>query len=448
MEKEPVIGYAAIGNTKAFPEDIVKQVRSRGLELLKTLSKSVIEIPLFINSFEQMQRAVRQINDAQVDILIMNICTWVEAGVTIRFFRELRGRNIILWSFAARVEILPLTALIEITSTITKLGYKFLTLLGTPDARSTVESLKSLISVFTSIQRVSNARVGLIGYNSPGMVDSTPDEISLRKCFGTELVHLDLHEVLSYFEKANASEAKTIAKSLVESVGACEVSHGEVMLSAKLYLGLKETVLKHELSAFAIRCWPELKGNLAGLSATPCYALSRLTDEGVIGACEADISSAITMLLMKNLSGRLPVVLDFNTFIEPKNALTFWHCGAHATSIVNDMRAITLRHPSEGGQKEVHEGMALECSLPPGAATLAKINREYTKILASPIHFTKPSEEFRGGIAEGILETSAAGFIEAVIKEGIEHHVCAVYMDIVKELKLSAKLLDIKIIEF
>jgi L-fucose isomerase-like protein len=448
MENEPAIGYAAIGNTKAFPEDIVRQVRSRGLESVKTLSKSVIEIPSFICSFEDVQRAVRQVNDARVEILVINICTWVEAGVTIRFLRELRNRNIILWSFAARPEILPLTALIEITSTITKLGYKFLTLLGSPDARGTMESLESQLSVFTSIQRVSNARVGLIGYSSPGMVDSTPDEISLRKCLGAELVHLDLYEVLSYFEKANAGEAETIAKGLVERVGACAVSPDEVFSSAKLYLALRAMVLKHELSAFTIRCWPELKGNLSGLRATPCYALSRLTAEGVVGACEADISSAVTMLLMKHLSGKLPVVLDFNTLIETKNSLTFWHCGAHAISLVKDMRAITLRHPSEGGQKEVNEGMALECSLPAGAATLAKINREYTKILASPIQFTKPSEQFRGGIAEGILETDATGFVEAVINEGMEHHICAVYKDIVKELKLAARLLDVKIIEF
>ncbi len=448
MENEPVIGYAAIGNTKAFPEDSVKRVRSQGLKLLKTLTTKVVEIPSFIGSFDDVHRGVKQANDAQVEILVVNICTWVDAGVTIRFLRELRNRNILLWSFAAGPELLPLTALMEVTSNITKLGYKFLPLLGPPDAPGTREKLKSQLNVVSSILQVSNARVGLIGYNSPGMVDSTPDEISLRKCFGTELVHLDLSEVLGYFEKTDASEAESTAEGLVESVGGCEVSREEVRSSAKLYLALKETTSKHRLSAFAIRCWPELKGNLSGLRATPCYALSRLTDEGIIGACEADISSAVTMLLMKRLSGKLPVVLDFNTLNESRNSLTFWHCGAHATSLVKDMKDITLRHPSEGGQKEVKDGMALECSLPAGAATLAKINREYSKILVCPIQFTKPSKEFRGGIAEGILEKPAIGFIKAAITEGMEHHVCAVYENIERELRLAGKLLDMKIIDY
>jgi hypothetical protein len=131
---------------------------------------------------------------------------------------------------------------------------------------------------------------------------------------------------------------------------------------------------------------------------------------------------------------------------EHDNTLTFWHCGAHASDIIVDMRNITLRHPSEGGLNEVKEGLALECSLPEGAATLAKVSRECNKMIIAGTRFIKPVRGFRGGIAEGIMDNGAKKFVETVVKEGIEHHICAVYKDIKKDLVLIAKLLDIDVV--
>lgn len=119
-----------------------------------------------------------------------------------------------------------------------------------------------------------------------------------------------------------------------------------------------------------------------------------------MGVCEADISSAITTLTLHLLTKNLPVTLDYGSFNLSKNSLSFWHCGANAVSLAASPNQITLETCPSGGVKDLGRGVSVEFSLKGGRVTLAKLTREYDKMLIASGTVISPSPRFRGGIAE------------------------------------------------
>ena len=418
-----LLGYCSLGNEKAFPEEIINEVRIKTLSAVESFNIPIIHFNGLISTYKDADKA----GASELPWTV-----WES----------------ILWTSGKNVELLPLTALIEITSSASKLGIDFECVIGNPEDQMVLKDIERYLTVIQSVNYLKRARIALIGYCSPGMVDVTPDEIAMRRCIGAELMHLDLSELLTEFQRTDNTKTQKEFIFLKSASAESHVEDIDIEASVKLHQALKAIVNRYCLSAVAIRCWPELKSNLLGLRGTPCYALSELSNEGIIGVCEADLSSSITMLLLSKIAKSVPVVLDFNTVDYANNSLTFWHCGAHATALAGGMNNVSLRHPSEGGMKEVTSGMALEFSLPSGKGTFAKISREYDKILITKADFVTPKIKFRGGIAQAVWAKNVRDLLSLVVNRGFEHHICAVYGVFDKELKLAAKLLKLNVTDF
>lgn len=438
------VGYFATGDLNSVPANIVNEIWDLGYSELASLGVNLIKYPKLLSSFEEVEKAISFVNEKKLDVIIINLCSWLQAGIPLRFIRETGQALKIVWSFGDRTEVLPLTALLEATSSLTKFKNKFIHLVGNQKNPKTIKRLKSILNVALTIKHLKTLKLGFIGYNCPGMVDATPDELAFRRCTGAELVHLDLFEVFSEFKNVTDEECNSIVEQLKKNVGKIEIPNIHLISSVKLYIVLRKIVNKYDLSAITIRCWPELKGNTEGINATPCYALSRLTSEGILGICESDIASSVTMFILKSLSNNFPVVLDYNTVDIEKNNFTFWHCGAHAIELAEKLSSISVKYPSEGGLQETKAGMALEFSIKKGEATFAKITREFDKMLVSKAQFVTPSNKFRGGIGEANWESDVNNFLDKVITEGFEHHICAVHGDFLYELNLICDLLNLR----
>ena len=382
----------------------------------------VVEFPGFLNNLEGAGAVVRLFKQEMVDLGVLNFASWIEGGAILRVFNELRHMPFILWAFGNINQTLTITGLIEATSNLVKTGKEFSLVLGPPSSLLTQKQISASIKTISIIRSLQRTNIGMIGYNCPGMIDSTVDEI---------------------WKNIPDNRANGLAATLESSVKNIRANKKDLLESVRLYFAMKQVVESHSLDAFAIRCWPELKDNSLRLDMTPCFAISKLGDEGIVGSCESDISLAVTMLLLQELTGNPPVGLDYNTFDASKNSLAFWHCGSNACSLADTKDGIELRKPSSGGLRELSSGMSVEFGVKQGKATLAKLMREYDKMLISSGNFISPSPMFRGGIAEISLDSPVFEFLTKIVQEGFEHHVCMVHGDVKEELLKICELLKI-----
>ena len=75
-----------------------------------------------------------------------------------------------------------------------------------------------------------------------------------------------------------------------------------------MYLAMRSLMEAHQAQAITINCLGGFYGG--SMQAYPCLGHFQLNNDGLVGACEADLQSTITMLLMGYLVGRPGYISD------------------------------------------------------------------------------------------------------------------------------------------
>ncbi len=148
----------------------------------------------------------------------------------------------------------------------------------------------------------------------------------VEKNLGPRVVPLKIEELDETHQKADRDEASKLARKWIGGAEKrIEPSEAEIENSARLYLGMRELLRRHEAQAIAINC---LGGFYGGrLKAYPCLGFCQLNDDGMVGACEADLMSATTMVMMTAMTGR-PGYISDPAIDTSKNQIIYAHCVA------------------------------------------------------------------------------------------------------------------------
>ncbi len=146
------------------------------------------------------------------------------------------------------------------------------------------------------------------------------DDKQVKERLGAEIVRISNNEVLKVHKaidlKAAEAEAKEYWISKAKKI--VEPKKEEIVNSARLYLAMKELMIKHGATATT-------SSHCMGAPAKGCLTYSKLNDEGLVGACEGDIDSTLTMLMFQYAFG-VPGFITDPVFDTATNALIHFHC--------------------------------------------------------------------------------------------------------------------------
>lgn len=138
--------------------------------------------------------------------------------------------------------------------------------------------------------------------------------------FGLEWIHWGAEKFLRYFDSCAPSPAGQIEKEATENrlPGEYQTSN-----SLKTYHVYKKILEHYGANAFTVNCLASTVHTTC--NTTSCYALSRLNDEGIVSACEADVTTLMNMLIVTYASNA-PVFMC-NPYLFPHdNKLFLSHC--------------------------------------------------------------------------------------------------------------------------
>jgi L-fucose isomerase-like protein len=215
---------------------------------------------------------------------------------------------------------------------------------------------------------------------------------------------------------------------------------------ARVYISLKKISEKYDFKGYALRCTPELIEY-----SYPCLAVSKLADESIDGACEGDLSSAVTMVILRYISGNIPVVFDCGSMDIRNNAFKLLHCGQIAKSLSESTKNISILEPSKERVRAMRRGVPgtasgaiLASTVKPGRATLAKINRAGNRMFIATGETVEPKKVPLVGYAEMKMDSDIKSILLTMVENGIEHHLCLVHGDQKSELIALCDLLNIQ----
>jgi len=181
---------------------------------------------------------------------------------------------------------------------------------------------------------------------------------------GLKLIPLSFKELAEAYDQADKDAAQAVAQRWIKSAEkVVEPNRDEIERSGSAYLAMKGLIDKHGARGISINC---LGGFYGGhMKAYPCLGFSQLNNDGLVGGCEADQMSALTMATMGALVGR-PGFISDPVIDTSRKCIIYAHCvattkpfGPEGTS--NPYR---IRNHSED-----RKGAAVQSLLPSGYLT-------------------------------------------------------------------------------
>lgn len=182
------------------------------------------------------------------------------------------------------------------------------------------EDVAKAVRCFECISKMRGSAILKIG----GGFGCTPEGI--EKAFGTKVLTKKHEELDDFYKKADREQAKKWAERWTrEAEKVIEPTAVDIEKSAAMYLGMCEMMRQNKAQAITVDC---LGGFYGGkLTAYPCLGFMQLNNDGWVGACESDIKSTVTMLLMAYLTGR-PGFISDPVIDTSKNQIIYAHCVA------------------------------------------------------------------------------------------------------------------------
>jgi hypothetical protein len=135
----------------------------------------------------------------------------------------------------------------------------------------------------------------------------------------------ELEELFKGIDEARArSEMERWKKEAKEIV---RVPDKAILDSCRLYILLRSLVDKEGLSAVSIDCLSFTMGMaMNSILPIPCLAFSRLRDEGITAACEADVCGMLSSMFLETISRKPSFMANVLAVNSQKSCFSFSHC--------------------------------------------------------------------------------------------------------------------------
>lgn len=127
----------------------------------------------------------------------------------------------------------------------------------------------------------------------------------IEERLGLRARHIETGEFFRVFDSIPESEAKGVLELWARDFErVVEPSEEDLLNAAKIYLALKRLCEREDANAIAINCGRFTEER----PLVPCLAFAKLIDEGIVCACEGDVTATISALILHAVSGR-PVMM-------------------------------------------------------------------------------------------------------------------------------------------
>ena len=204
-----------------------------------------------------------------------------------------------------------------------------------------------------------------------------PFRQAAREVVGVEFLAISFEELSAAYAQADAEAAASFAdRWMQQAQQVVEPNREEIVNSAAMYVAMKQLLDKHGARGISINC---LGGFYGGhMKAYPCLGFSQLNDDGLVGGCEADQMSALTMVTLGALTGR-PGYISDPVIDTSQNAIIYAHCVAMTKPFGPQGTSNPYRIRSHS---EDRQGASMQSLLPAGyMTTTLEINPTSRQVL-------------------------------------------------------------------
>jgi L-arabinose isomerase len=462
MKNKPKIGLFVTG----LLEDEYNKtghLRPKCVETTNDLAKMLstygeIVNPGFVEYEPDAERAAQMFNAANVDLIIVVELAYQKGIIPMRTFLNTKA-PILVWN-TQHIRHLPedanfdaimlnsgMCGLPELTNGLLRVGRSFRTITSHVTDPQGLAQIGEYATATAVVRTLRNARVGIIGHPYEGMADLMVDHLSLRESIGPTCWPIEPEKVAAALATVSSEKVKDLINEERSRFRAETVPPEMFERSARLALALEEVVKGNHLDALAIFEQVWLSDSRVGIVSN--YGAGRLMSLNVPCAPEADVPTAISMLLLQELAGQSTIlenyVMDFD-----HNTIMLSHDGTGNPALAAGPSDVSVK-PS-AYYRGVHGfGAAFEYAYARGEVTILSLvtlgNGEWRLIVAEgeslpmkPRPLSAPQMTFRP--SSGNIQKYCDRWCSA----GASHHMALAYGRLADKVNQVGELLGVEVV--
>lgn len=313
------------------------------------------------------------------------------------------------------------------------------------------------------VSRLNGQKYGLIGGRSLGMYSATVSMQDWQKKFGIDVDHMDQSEIVRVAYTIPEEKVEKAFKWLSDNVGAIyyddkKLTPEKLKTQIRHYEALKEIVRNNDYDFLGVKCHYEMSRQYC----TECISAAFMNDpydwdgpkDPVVFACEADSDAALTMQILKLLTGDPVIFMDVRHYDEEYDVMVFCNCGSQSTyyaGLSRDNPRENLKNVKLYPCLDIYSGGGchVNCMTKPGKATIARLNRtegRYRMTVIPAEFITLPEEKMSETTKEWPHVFAKLPFDHKVFLDKFNANHChAVYGDKIEELKMICEILGIEL---
>ena len=327
-----------------------------------------------------------------------------------------------------------------------------------------LKKMLAFIRAASAVNRLKGETFGLFGGRPMGMYTAVANTDQWMRLFGVDVEHIDQSEIVRRAELAPADEVEHAFQWLSDRVGKIrydgkQLTPEKLKLQIRSYIAVREMAREMRLDFLGIKAQPELTDHFVTMDVTEAFLNDPYDWNGpkepIVAATEADMDGALTMEILKHITGSPVLFADLRHYDEELGVFDLCNSGTHPTYFAgrsyepDDNLPKVESYPQ--GFYFPAGGASVRHIAAPGKVTLARLARKsgqyWLAILPGEFVELPPEEAERKAAATQVEWPHAFTRLEVgpeeFLSEYDSNHIHAVYGDWVEELVWVAKMLRI-----
>lgn len=450
---QPKIGLLGVGYFeywRMYPD--LRSIVEADLTGIKDRLSAHVDVvyPGVVDSMDKAEKAGQAFAKARVDMVVVIEGTYLPDFMVMHVLEHVPDAQVILFNTQTGENVNPgddyqatlrnsaLIGITQLSGSLNKAKRSYEVVVGESSQEVCYQQINRIVRAHSLRTRLRRHNIGLVGHVFRGMFDLEFDKGSVRGILGPEVITIQVDHLIDIWKEVPAALVNNCANELVDRFTIRDVTRDDIERSVRLGIAMERLAEQYKLDSLCFLGQHYIE-KITGAPAR--IGASLMLEKDFMVACEGDVGGLVMMEMMHELTGNIPVQMEWGQFDQKHNALFLLGHGIASASLAETSQDITLTPaPEEWGFEG--NGINLEMIAKPGPVTLGHLmcsNEGWRMLISKGDSTGCPKLSCNEIHAMVGVQSPVTEYLESLIKLGVTHHVIMVHGDCQAELELIAE---------
>lgn len=409
-----------------------------------------------VDTLDSADKAGKLFKAEDVDIVVVVYGTYTADFITLTALDYVANKPMIFFStqphenvdrngtYEGSLRNSGIIGIAQITGTLRKMKRDYKIVVGSVYDDRAYAKIDKFVKASQAVHDLKESNVGIIGHVFRGMYDIELSKTFLKSTFGVNIILIQSSHLLDVWKDVTDGEVNEEVDLLLGRFKHKNVTLADIQHAMKLAIAMRKISEKFKLNAMCFLDQHFVQKQVLTSARMGASLLMERTDLCV--NCEGDLGGLVTMMLMRAITGKAPLMAEWGEYDSNANACFLIGHGIGTPDLASSETEVLLtRTPEEWGFEGA--GLNYELIVKPGVATLAHIMeapsgyRMFTSKVES-IDFPRLNFDELHAVVKTKLPVK--DYLEKVLDFGVSHHCIMTPGDCSEELKLVCEMLGLQ----